>query len=123
MIELGRGDLGQQLARLDVVADIDLALVDVAAGAGKDIGGGEGRRGGRQADRHRAGARACTVATRTFGTKSRRCSAVAITSLLRCSAARRRMPRPPASSSEHAEPEQPPSHAPRRGRPCSPVSA
>ena len=48
MIELRCYDFGQQLPCLHVVADIDLALVDVAAGARKHIGGRECRGRGRQ---------------------------------------------------------------------------
>jgi hypothetical protein len=47
MVELWSGDLGEKLALLDVVADVDIALVDIAAGAGEDVrfgkrGGGAG---------------------------------------------------------------------------------
>ena len=44
VIELWRGDLGQKLPCLDAIADIDIALVDIAAGPRKDVGGGEGLR-------------------------------------------------------------------------------
>ena len=57
MIELGRGDLREKLALLDVVADIDVALVDIAAGTGEDVCRGKGRGGGRQGDGHGAVAR------------------------------------------------------------------
>ena len=50
MVELGRHDGGELLARLDAIADIDRARGDVAAGAGEDVGRGEGRGRGRQAD-------------------------------------------------------------------------
>lgn len=43
VIELWRDDLGQQLALLDVVSNVDLALGDIAAGAREDIGAGECR--------------------------------------------------------------------------------
>src|SRR5229473_2681117 len=50
VIELGRHDRGQELACFHPVADIDVALIDVAAGTGEDVGGGEGRRRAGQAD-------------------------------------------------------------------------
>ena len=37
MIELGGDDFRQQLSLLDVIADVDVSLVDVAAGAGEDV--------------------------------------------------------------------------------------
>ena len=52
MIEFRRGDLSQKLAILDAVADVDVALVDIAAGAGEDVGLGESRGGARQGDEH-----------------------------------------------------------------------
>jgi hypothetical protein len=42
MVEFGRDDLDQQLAGLDAVADVDLALADIAGGTGKDVGAGKG---------------------------------------------------------------------------------
>ena len=57
VVQLRRDDFGQQLPGLDPVTDIDFALVDIAAGARKDIGGRESRRGRRQADGFGAGAR------------------------------------------------------------------
>ena len=57
VVEFGRHDFGQQLARLHPVADIDFALVDITAGARKDIGDRESRRGRRQIDDFGAGAR------------------------------------------------------------------
>ena len=56
MVELGRGDLGQQLALLDRVADIDVAPGDVAGRARVDVGGR--KRAGRAGQRHRPSARA-----------------------------------------------------------------
>src|SRR5262245_50606843 len=58
MIELGSDDLRQQLPLLDAIPDIDLALLDVAAGAGEDVGDRERGGRGRQADHHVVGARA-----------------------------------------------------------------
>ncbi len=58
VVELRGDDLDQQLALLHVVADIDIALFDVAACASKDVGGRECGGGSRQADDHGAVARA-----------------------------------------------------------------
>ena len=38
VLDLGRGDLGEELAGLDVIADIDIALQHIAAGAPVDVG-------------------------------------------------------------------------------------
>ena len=57
MIKLGHCELRQQLPCLDVIADIDVALDDIAGGAGVDFRGRERSRRGRQDDRHGAGAR------------------------------------------------------------------
>ena len=56
VVELWRGDRRQQVARLYMGADIDIALRDVPAGAGVDVGGFEGVGGSRQGHAHRAGA-------------------------------------------------------------------
>jgi hypothetical protein len=50
VIQFGGHDLGQQLSSLHPVTDVDFALGDVAAGAGKDICGRERRRRGGQTD-------------------------------------------------------------------------
>jgi hypothetical protein len=52
MLDLRRGDVGEEVAFLDIVADVDVALVDIAAGAREDIRLGKCRRGGRQGDDH-----------------------------------------------------------------------
>ena len=57
VVELRGGDRRQQVARLHLRADIDIALGDISAGAGIDVGGFEGVGGGRQGHAHRAGAR------------------------------------------------------------------
>src|SRR5271163_171218 len=44
MVELGGGDFRQQGAGLDPIADIDIALFDVPAGARKNIGRLKGQR-------------------------------------------------------------------------------
>src|SRR5262245_8625719 len=49
MIEFRCNDLRQQLTFLDVVADINLALGDIAAGTREDVGGCESRGRCRQA--------------------------------------------------------------------------
>ena len=54
MVELGGGNVHQQGSGLDPIADVDVALFDVAAGARKDIRCLKGRRGRRQADRNLA---------------------------------------------------------------------
>ncbi len=51
MIKLRRGDLREQLAGLDVIADVDVAARDVAGRARVDIGGRKRARAGRQRDR------------------------------------------------------------------------
>jgi hypothetical protein len=38
VLDLGSGDFGQELPGLDVIADIDIALGDIAAGARIDVG-------------------------------------------------------------------------------------
>jgi len=50
VVEFGSDDLRQQLSRLHLVADVDFALGDIAAGAGEDICSRERRRGGGQTD-------------------------------------------------------------------------
>src|SRR6185437_13041333 len=57
MIQLRCHDFGQQLSSFYVVADIDLALVDVATGARENICVRERRGGGRQSDDFGTGAR------------------------------------------------------------------
>ena len=52
MLELGGGDLHQQLPGLDVAADVDVALGDVAARPGVDIGLLEGFGGAGPGHRH-----------------------------------------------------------------------
>src|SRR4029078_1402498 len=52
MLDLRCGDMRKQLAGLHVVADIDVALVDITAGAGEDVGLGERGRRGWQRDGH-----------------------------------------------------------------------
>jgi hypothetical protein len=52
MLDLRCGDMRKQLAGLHVVTDINVALVDIAAGAGEDIGLSERRRRGRQSNDH-----------------------------------------------------------------------
>src|SRR5918996_3207770 len=54
MVELGGGNVRQQGSGLDPIANIDVALFDVAVGARKDIRGLKGCRGRRQADRNLA---------------------------------------------------------------------
>jgi len=56
VIEFRCHDFGQQLAGLHPVADVDFALVDITAGARKDIGDRERRCGRRQIDDFDAGA-------------------------------------------------------------------
>ena len=53
MVDLRRGDFGEKLSLLHLIADIDIALGDIAAGAREDIGGREGRR--RAGQRHQHG--------------------------------------------------------------------
>src|SRR5262249_25497189 len=50
VIEFGRPDLRQQIARLHMIADIDLARLDVAVGASENIGRRERKGRARQAD-------------------------------------------------------------------------
>src|ERR1700720_20812 len=56
MVELRGSDRRQEVACLHAGADIDIALRDVPAGAGIDVGGFEGIGGRRQGHAHRAGA-------------------------------------------------------------------
>ena len=84
MIELGRRDLGQKLACLDAVADIDIALVDIAAGPREDVRRRECRGRGGQGDEHWCCRLACTAPTRTLGTKSQALLGLAITSCCCC---------------------------------------
>ena len=54
VIELGSRNLRQQIASLHMIADIDLARLDVAVGARKDIRRRESERRRRQGDGHLA---------------------------------------------------------------------
>ena len=54
VVEFGGGDIRQQRSRLDPIADIDVALLDVAVGAREDVRCLKGRRGGRQSDAYLA---------------------------------------------------------------------
>ena len=57
MIQFGSHDFRQQLPSLHSISDIDLALVDIAAGAREDVCDGKRRRRGRQGDDFGATAR------------------------------------------------------------------
>ena len=54
VVELRGGNVRQQGSGLDAIADVDVALFDVAAGARENIRRLKGRRGRRQADRNLA---------------------------------------------------------------------
>ena len=78
VLDLGRSDLREELPGLDVIADIDIALQHIAAGAGINICRLEAERRGGQCHVHLP-RRCATASTRTLGTKSACCSAVSMT--------------------------------------------
>ena len=57
VVELRGDDLHQQLPLLHVIADVDIALVDIAAGASEYVGDRKRGGRGRQRDRHIISAR------------------------------------------------------------------
>jgi hypothetical protein len=78
VIKLRDCELGQEIPCLDAVPNIDLALDDVAGRASIDTSRGKrGRSPGKKTDT--VSGLGSTIATCRLGTKSRDCSAVAMT--------------------------------------------
>ena len=66
MVELRDCELRQDISVLDVIANVDIALGDIAGCAGIDVRGSERGRGAREGHRNRSGVRhdGCSPQTR-----------------------------------------------------------
>ena len=78
VLDLRRTDLSKQLPRLHVIADVDVPLHHIAAGARIDVCLLEAERRRRQCHVHLP-KRCVTASTRTLGTKFACCSATSAT--------------------------------------------